>query len=543
MKALKNIALIIMLSLPMYLLAQETLPSGEVEVIRSFDARLLDTEPIQVRPELPPLDTATKRLTYSIFSKNLEVEYLPPVIRPLAERTEGVQDIYNGYAKLGGGFPASLYADASYNVATGDDYNFGINLFHHSANNNNNVENQRFALTKLGAGGTYYLDQGFAVNAKLGYTIDNVHFYGYNEFNEENGTNVSLDAEDVKQSFTTFDVGASLFNGQRTQGDFNYYAGFDIYLMQDDYAARENGFDLKFGAKKWFNGLHELNIDLRTDFTTYKDTANQSLNNFFLSPNFVFHGDIFKAKLGLNVASHEDEFFFFPDVEVSASLLGSVLAAYVGAKGNLQKNTFRSLSDYNPFLVSRIQVENTNFLEYYGGVKGNFQGIEYRAQIAYKDAENLALFLANQDSIPRFNVLYDTAQIFSIHGSLTFPVIEGLEVTGAFTQNFFSLDNQEKPWHLPSLTLNGGIRYTTLEGKLLVKGDFFLENGVPFLNQNDEAENLNALFDVSLGADYLFTENIGAFVQVNNLANNRRQRWQYYPTFGINALIGVTARF
>ncbi len=543
MKTLQNIALILIFTLPAYLLAQETLPSGEVEVIRSFDARLLDTEPVQIRPELPPLDTATKRLTYSIFSRNLEVEYLPPVIRPLAERTDGVQDIYNGYAKLGGGFPASLYGEASYNVFSDDDYNFGINLFHHSANNNNNAENQRFAFTKLGAGGTYYLDQGFAVNANLGYTIDNVHFYGYNEFNEENGTDISLEPEDVRQSFTVFDVGAKLFNGQRTQGDFNYYAGFDVYLMQDDYAARENGFDLRFGAKKWFAGLHELNVDLRTDFTAYKDTANQSLNNFFLAPNFVYHGDIFRAKVGLNIASHEDEFSFFPDVEVSASLLGNVLAAYVGATGTLQKNTFRSLSDYNPFVVSRVNVENTNFIQYYGGVKGNFQGIEYRAQINYKDAENLALYLANQDSIPRFNVLYDTARIFSIHGSLTFPLMEGLEVTGSFTQNFFSLDSQEKPWHLPSLTLNGGIRYATLEGKLLVKGDLFLENGVPFLDRNNEAKNLNALFDVSLGADYLFSENIGAFVQVNNLANNRRQRWQYYPIFGLNALVGVTARF
>ena len=42
---------------------------------------------------------------------------------------------------------------------------------------------------------------------------------------------------------------------------------------------------------------------------------------------------------------------------------------------------------------------------------------------------------------------------------------------------------------------------------------------------------------------YFVTENIGAFLQVNNIANNRRQRWQNYPTLGLNALVGVTARF
>ncbi|MDZ4681527.1 MAG: hypothetical protein SGI94_13890 [Saprospiraceae bacterium] len=66
---------------------------------------------------------------------------------------------------------------------------------------------------------------------------------------------------------------------------------------------------------------------------------------------------------------------------------------------------------------------------------------------------------------------------------------------------------------------------------------------MPYLNSNNEADNLNALFDVSVGADYFFTKNIGAFVNIYNLANNRRQRWQRYPTFGLNALFGITARF
>lgn len=544
MKTFQNIvSSLFLLVLPFCLAAQETLPSGQVEVIRSFDARLLDTEPVKVRPELPPLDTTTKRQSYNIISKTFEVEYLPPKIRPVRFDGEAVQKSYNGYAKLGGGFPSALFGEFSYDLFAEDQYKFGIDLYHNSANNTKKVENQRFAFTKLGAHGTYYLDQGFAVDANLGYTIDNVFFYGYNEFNQENDTDISLDKEDVRQRFSIFDVGAKIYNGKRTQADFNYSAGFDIYLMQDDYAARENGFDLKFGANKWFNELHELKINLRTDFTSYRDTATQSLNNFFLQPSFTFHGDIFKAKLGLNVASHEDDFQLFPDVELSAALLGNVLSAFVGAEGSLQKNNFRNLTDYNPFLVSRVQVENTRYIQYYGGIKGNFQGIDYRAQVSYKDADNLALFLANQDSIPRFNVLYDTAQIFSIHGALTFEVLKGLDITGSVTQNFFSLEGQDKPWHLPSLTLNGGVHYTTLEGKLLVKGEFFLENGVPYLDRNNETQNLNTLFDISLGADYLFTENIGAFVQVNNLANNRRQRWQYYPTLGLNALIGITARF
>ena len=123
------------------------------------------------------------------------------------------------------------------------------------------------------------------------------------------------------------------------------------------------------------------------------------------------------------------------------------------------------------------------------------------------------------------------------------PLFEGFEIIGAFSQNIYDLDNEEKPWHLPALTVNVGGRYTTLENKLTVRGDFFLENGVPFVNAEGEADNLNALFDVSLGAEYYFSERFGGFVQLNNLANNRRERWFRYPTFGINALAGIMVRF
>ncbi|MFN7118404.1 MAG: hypothetical protein ACK4TA_16525 [Saprospiraceae bacterium] len=546
MKFIQNIISIalFMMLFPLLGMAQKDLPSGQVEVIRNFDARLLETDPLRVRPELPALDTAIRRMRYDTLSRTFEVTYQPPRIRPLAMQGEDIAKGYNGYARLGGGFPGSVLGEGGYTVNVEDQYNFGINVFHHSANNNKNVENQRFGYTNLGARGTYYLEQGFGVSANLGYTIDNVHFFGYNALNEERDPDITFASEDVKQSFTTFDVGARLFNSKRTEADFNYHAGFNAYFMQDNYAARENGFKLDIGATKWFNEKHPFRINLITDFTGYRDTASQSLNNFYLQPNFTFHGERFKAKIGANITSHEDEFSFFPDVELSANIINTLLGAYVGAEGSLQKNTFRSLTDYNPFLSSRIMLENTRYTHYYGGIRGNFSGVEYRAQLGFKQADDLALFLVNADTlVPRFDVLYDTVNIFNIQGTLSFPLTKELTVLGTINYNLYDTQNEEKAWHLPALTINSGLRYSALEGKLLVKADLFLENGVPFRNDKGEAENLNALFDISLGADYLFTENIGAFVQINNLANNRRQRWQYYPMFGLNALIGVTARF
>ncbi len=526
--------------------AQGDLSTEQVEVIKDFDARLLDAERIDIIPLLPALDTATRRQNYSINEYTLNVEYLPPKIRPLAMRRDALADSYRGFVKAGAGFPTSFFFDGSYNVVTEDNLDFGISAFHHSANNDRQIENQSFSYTTAKADGTYYFEPGFAVNGNLGYTIDNVFFYGYNDINDDLDTTLyAFDGEQVKQSFSTFTAGGSIFNGERTVADFNYDAGFDFYFMEDDYGSRETGLVVNLTGTKWFGDAHPLTVNLITDFTFFRDTSTQNLHNFYLNPNYTYHGKNFTAKVGANVASHDDEYFFYPDVELSAQFADNLIGAFVGAEGSLQKNNFQNLTDYNPFIKSRINVRNSSYYHLYGGVKGVFQGITYRGQVGYKTVDDLALFnLGNDlDSIPRFDVLYDTVNIVAISATVSAPLFEGFELTGTLTQNIYSPSTQDKAWHLPATTLNVGATYTTLENQLTLKGELFLENGVPYLDAEGQAQNLNALLDISVGAEYDVSEKFGLFLQVNNLANNKRQRWRRYPIYGINALAGISAKF
>lgn len=536
-------ALFAIFTLPAF--GQDDLPSGQVDVVKNFEAKLLEANKVDLAPGLPPLDTVTRRQTYNVIAKTIEVDYLPPSIRPLAMKGEDNQKNYQGFLKLGAGLPSSLYGEASYYLNSVKNLDLGVGFLHHSANNTKKVENQRFSRNKFGATGTYYFDQGFAVNGRLGYSRNSQYFYGYNTLNEELDTNFTFDPEEVRQRFSVFDIGASIFNGERTEADFNYSAGFDYYILNDNYEARENGFVLKISGTKWFQEQHALRVDLTTDFTSFKTDDKQTLNNFFLRPSYTYHGERFKARVGINIASHNDEFSFFPDIELSANVIEGLLGAFIGAEGGLQKNTFRTLTDYNPFLESRVPIENTHYNNYYGGIKGNIQGIDYNAQIGYKNTRNLALFVYTDtlNPIVRFDPVYDTVSIFYIKGSMSAPLFKGLDLVGSVSQNVFSPDREEKAWHLPSFTVNVAAKYTTPDQKARITGEFFLENGVPYRDSKGVAQNLNALFDISAGLEYFFSENFGGFIMVNNLANNKRQRWQNYPTFGLNALIGLSARF
>jgi hypothetical protein len=85
--------------------------------------------------------------------------------------------------------------------------------------------------------------------------------------------------------------------------------------------------------------------------------------------------------------------------------------------------------------------------------------------------------------------------------------------------------------------------YTTLEGKAMLKSNLYVADGIWFLDSEGTARRGDVLLDLNVGGAYYFSKNIGAFLDINNLLNNRRERWRDYPTVGLNFLAGITARF
>lgn len=531
-------------------IAQDDLKEENVEVIKNFNARLQETEMIKVSPVVPKSSTKPAPQKYNISAQSVQVEYLPPKIRPLAFKREKGQKVYNGYAKLGVGFPNSVLGEAGYSLFRDKQFDFNVHGKYHNANNNRNIENQKFANTFLKGSGNYYFSEGFAVGARAAYTRDRLHYYGYNF--DEKRTDLSYADDQVEQRFAITDFGVSIFNGVQTVGDINYGADLDFYYLRDEYAARENGTTINLHFTKWFAEKHPLAIRLITDFNSYRDSTDQNLNNFYLQPNFTFVNDFFRVKAGVNLVSHDDEYFFFPQLEATVPLLGSRLTAFIGADGSLQKNTLRTLSDYNPFVktFAGIQLENTEYTDYFGGLKGSFMGFEYLGRVGYKTFKDLALYNPsysdiNDANLSRyvFNTLYDDGNLFYIKGSVSAPLFKGFTIIGDVTSSIYSMENEEEPWHLPALTVGGTLKYITLKDKVTLKGSLFVENGVNYLTEAGQSESLNGLFDVSLGAQYQVMDNFGIFLDVFNLANNKRRRWFNYPTYGINVLVGASAKF
>ncbi len=537
MKAAKILCMGMMLLHGLPSLAQQ-LPSEKVEVVKNFEARLADANKIKLEPEADVKEVREQKFSYEIMEKVLPIEYLPPTIKSISVRTEELPTAYNGFAKVGFGYPLSPYLDVGYRFDQGTGSHLLTRLSHHSANDNN-IENQRFSDTDLLLKGTYQSDYGFAVDGKVNISLDRNYFYGYNR--EDTSTYTK---EDVQNKLNIYEVGAEIYNGTESSAKLNYWVGVDAYALANNFATRETGLNLDLGLTKWF-GDSPLTIALGTDLTRLKDTTIQKLNNFYANPSFSFGTQSVRLKFGARMETSNEAYFFYPDVEVLLNVAGNNLSIFFGADGGLRKNNYRILSEYNPFLVSELtDMRNSSYYDFYAGIKGIVSGLEYSVQGGYKPTDDLALFQTNLDKPwMRFDVLYDTVNIIYFKGSVKGSVLSNLDLSASAVYNLYDTKHEEEAWYLPQLQANVGVAYLAFNQQLRLKADVFVKDPVAFEDDLPFGDEPNLLLDVSLGADFFFTENVGVFVHLNNLSANNYRRWYNYPTYGLNVLGGITARF
>jgi hypothetical protein len=523
--------------LPHFVVAQ-TGPTDKVDIIKNFEAQLLDANKLNVTPTLPALDTSTKYQDYVVPPRPLKVTYDAPKLKPLGMKAGAKEEMYNGYVKAGGGVPTSIYGEFGYGFGVKDKFDGKFWAKHHQANFKSR-ENQRFSNTDVQLSGSGMVAKTTALEAKVGYAYDRVHYYGYND------SLVNFDAEQVRQNFKTLDIGLRLFNGERNDADLNYFVAPKIYNLKDNYSNTETGVDLGFGASKWFAEKHVLRINLRTDFTTYKDTVKQQLNNIYIQPSLTLHFGPARLKIGGNFASNRDVFHIYPDAELNVRVFGDGIQLFVGANGDLRKNTYRSVSDYNPFIQMRgSELRNTDYRSYFGGIRGNVGWLTYTVQGGYATAGDLALYQTKfEGDITRFQVLYDTAKITNLQGTVTLKPTKEITVAGTLSQNIYKMSNAISAWGLPALEGNFNGEYRLLEGKAAFKANCYIADRIRRRDENAIPGKSGALFDFGLGGTYQFSKYFGAFLDLNNILNNRRERWFNYPIYGTNVLVGITAKF
>ena len=142
--------------------------------------------------------------------------------------------------------------------------------------------------------------------------------------------------------------------------------------------------------------------------------------------------------------------------------------------------------------------------------------------------------------------------ITTLEGSIYYQLSEKIKVDAIGRFNSYSTRNNSFAWNLPQIEVIVRGNYN-LYDKFLVTLDMKYEGGRRALVYEDGkdvsledgqyAKKLGFIADVNLGVEYRYNKRISAFVQFNNLAAQRYQRWYNYPVQSFQVMGGFTFRF
>lgn len=521
-------------------LAQVQLPAEEVQVVRDFDARLASAERLLMNPQLPPFDTTQVSYDFRIRDRQLDYDYQPPEIRALGMGRAELEESYSSYLRAGYGTPKSPLADA-FTSFRGNNYQLYAEGNHYSVDNRNTLENQIIGRTHLGVGGEYVFSPAFFIDGHLNYDHLINDLYGYDHEVD------SFSREDAARRFNQFQADFSLGSKESNSWGLKYKLKTAYQNTSDNLLASENQFRL-LGDLSWeITDNQSFELEAQAQFINFTDSISDDaigLNIYSLKPTYSYLADKFSARVGLFFGSANEATLIFPEIHAQYSVLEDQVIAYMGSTASLQAQGFSQLTRRNPYFTNTMDsLYATRQWEIYAGAKGRYNQLKYNLQAAYQNFSNLAFFTPNFADTRFFDAFYESGSAIDISLNLKYPVTENLTTTLTLNQKIFSLDSLESPIHTPTFTADFRTEYATLSDKLDLWFEIRFQNGVDYFDSENEIDQLDGLFDLSLGADYFFAEHWGVFVHGYNLTNNTRQRWNQYPIIGRNILGGIIMRF
>lgn len=470
-------------------------------------------------------------------------------------------DLYPGWVRVGYGNFLSPLIEGRYLSTQSADLQYATK-FHHQSFGKGPVswmeEESKESHTELAGDVSYFLDESELYSSlevkrdaytyygqDLGFVIPpNVDFAGpYFDPNKQVKGSLRLGIRDLDK------VGRIGYAGELV------LAGF-----RDSYAVREQ--ELGFVGEGAFRPSKEIKATLGL---SYFSTATEDLryylnrNYFSLRPEGKYTFGDFQFVAGVVLVSENDSVVesnsgirLFPVLK-STYQVSEKLQVNAAISGDVQRNTYRSFVQENPFLGPSDQLLNTvTKISFAAGVEGIVSDkLVYRAGIDLRRQSNLHFFVNSYADTARFELVYDQeATVFQFNSNLELSLTEKYILSTQFDFFHYSLSNQQVAWHRPTWILQLNNRYSPFR-KLNLQANFQVMGGLQARGfgiietkpVRAEVVKLPALVDLQLKIDYMVNPRLSIFAEGNNLLNRNNSRWLNYPIRGIQGLGGLSFKF
>ncbi len=567
---MKIIASIIFVGIGTLVFAQDVIIQGQTRRVIEKAQRIAS------RPVIDDTIVQQKVTEYPLmlvqYKTSTEVDRIEPASIKIKEQLD---QLYTTYVKLGVGTQLMPLGEVYFNNTRSRKFVYGANLKHLSSFGNiPKYERNTFDRTSFGAYGGIN-DKRYQLLGDFHYRNQGLHYYAIEAPID------SLGRDKTRQRYN--DVGFDVLYKSNAKIDtfgINYQLGIKYNHFNtlkpkidslQDWRSKENYFAINGAGEYRLNeNIYSVALDIMhnkymygnpTDSISPIDTAIVRPNTIIsLKPNFktFLWNDKFKATVGLDITINADtrtKVHIYPVAEVKYSLFDDIFIPYIGIRGGMKQTTLKSLTLENEFLRPNLAMQNEDVaIDIYGGFKGTLsKNISFNIGGGYAFVRNMAMFVNDTvySSGNRFDVIFDSLKLFTLEGSISYQMLEKLKIDVIGKYRSYELNNNAFAWNKPDFELITRAHYN-LYDKFYFNFDFKLETGRKALvygpgeniYQQDLQyyKKLGAIYDFNLGVEYRYTRRLSAFVQLNNIAAQRYQRWYNAPVHSIQILGGITFR-
>ena len=532
----------------------------------------------------PPEEKSQNPVEYNVVNVPMYSDFQTSTLQADDISPNLKTDFQNNYVRFGIGNYSKIIADAnvSYTLESKMEIGADAHVLSTHGLKDEYPWDSRQSSVKAGAFLNGYADTG-KYNLNVDFGQENYNYYGidalqpasdididqrvnvfqvkgfYDHFSNEYLNNVSL-----KSSFLTDRFGAKENKGAL---DFNF-SKHNITIPLDD---------VQFNA--------DLGLDLETVQTDFaildKNSAKYFLGN--LTPEVTFTKGKSYLKIGsafsylngnqsdINLSEDVSKTYWFPRAELQFGK-SDELKFYAGVDGGLQLNTYASMLQENPYLVSDLQLKPTQTKYHvYAGLRGDIDElVKYDLSVGYSKINDIMFYRSNDlfdysiaadrapyDFVNTFSAIYDDGIRNDVNVSLQYFPLENLSFDAGLKYVNYKLDNYDNVYNVSVFTGELGAQYTLLNKKLLLGFKAYLDSGVwentfeviddgispNYTSVENKYEKNAGAVDINLSAEYKIHKNFSIFALGNNLGGEKYEIYKAYKVLGAQIMGGVKVSF
>ena len=514
-----------------------------VTITSSFKPSLRPQSKINFLAATPFLDNSKVAMQYLIPSQNISFGYQAVAVTPLAYVPDSViLSRRNHFIKVGLGNLNTIIAEAGFNIGDGVKNNTYIGGGYKKMKGP--LFAQEFTDINFSINSAHQIGDAHDLSVKFTTASTTRYAYGFKP------TTIQYTKDNILNKYNSAGITVHLANKTDAFFGIHYTPTISFDYLQSGVDEREFETSIAAPVSKNLGTDFKISLQPTASFSnTILPTIPSNItivNNLFSMPStFSWITNKFQVHLGAAPTVNNGTYAVLPQVSGVAILPNNGLRIELGWSGHFEKNNLRSLAAINPWVRIPNNFSNTKITEQFLGVKlpvGDH--FTYGAKLSLLEYENQALFVNAFTDGRLFKVLFEpTLRAVQLQANVSYTLQDKLNILGGITYKKFSgLTVQKEAFGLLPLEFNGSLHWK-FSNKISLTSTLYAWNGAQAMDAQMAIKKLPAAADFSLGATFTVVKSAKFWLQLNNLLDNRYQRWNQYEVFGRNVVAGFVYSF